>query len=450
MKTLYVHLGQQKTGSTTLQRFCAINREALGAHGVAYPLMPFKYRYVTKARNGHFLIGMTKDKEGNPTPQRQQRRERTAWRLIGEAFETHDAVLLSDERLWDRSANEHPFWESVLQHAEQSGWHVQAIVYLRRQDKLAASWYNQMVEQGGLTGTKPWEQWVAAPRDIQLDFHANLQRIARYLGRGNITVRVYDRAELERDGGNLYTDFLGCLGLQMCEDFQLPERDHNAVSLTPNFQLLLCAINASPHHARVGGDIFRQAAERCSGQPGATPRMAMFSADEARAFMARYEKGNNRIAAEYLHRAGPLFPPDFPQVQKWTADNQWLWGDLLRYFQCVRGLQNEQIAARGTEEAAPEAADAGQTTEWLAHLQPCEVHEQEVYAHVASCLGELFLLRQSLLEAGRHLEPLDAATVECLAQLLLVHARKIAGLQAAEATEPAPGPLARAKRKLLP
>ena len=438
MKTLYVHLGQQKTGSTTLQRFCAINRETLGAHGVACPRMPFKYRYVTKARNGHFLIGMPKNKAGKPAPERQHERENTAWQVIEEAFETHDAVLLTDERLWDRSASEHPFWERVMQHAEQGDWHVRAIVYLRRQDKLAASWYNQQVEQGGRTGTKPWELWVSNPRDIKLDFYANLQRIASYVGSDNISVRIYDRRELERDGGNIYTDFLSCLGLQMSEDFQLPEHDHNAVSLTPNFQLLLRAINASPHHARMGGDIFRQAAEQCSGQPGATPRMAMFSAEEARAFMVRYEEGNDRIAAEYLHREGPLFAMDFPEVQKWSATNQWLWDDLLRYFHRVRELQNEQIAACDAGQTAPEDTTPAPIATWLANLEPCEVREQDVYVHVASCLGELFLLRQNLLEAGRQLEPFDSATLECLAQLLLMHARKLAKLHAAleEATPP--------------
>ena len=356
MKTLYLHLGQQKTGSTALQRFCAGNRDALGARGVAYPLMPFMYRYVTRARNGHFLIGMAKDKEGKPCPGKQQRRERTAWRLIGEAFEAHDAVLLSDERLWDRSADERPFWEDVLQHARQGGWSVRAIVYLRRQDKLAMSWYGQMVRQGGLTGAKSWERWVAAPRDIQLDYFANLQRIASFIGRENITVRVYDRTELERDGGSLYTDFLSCLGLQVDESLHLPNRDYNASSLTPNFQLFLSAVNASPHHTRVGTDVFRQAAEHCSAQPGPAQRMEMFSAEEACAFMARYEQGNERIAAEYLHRSGPLFAMDFPEVTKWTAANPWLHDDLLRYFRCVNRLQNEQLAAPGSEPAANVAA----------------------------------------------------------------------------------------------
>lgn len=55
MKTLYIHVGTSKTGSTALQTFCAKNRKILETNGFYYPAFPIKYDYVGKARNGHFL-----------------------------------------------------------------------------------------------------------------------------------------------------------------------------------------------------------------------------------------------------------------------------------------------------------------------------------------------------------------------------------------------------------
>ena len=62
MKTLYLHIGTQKTATTSIQRFCIDNAEALDAQGAAYPLMPFCYDNTGLARNGNFLLG-----RGTPT-----------------------------------------------------------------------------------------------------------------------------------------------------------------------------------------------------------------------------------------------------------------------------------------------------------------------------------------------------------------------------------------------
>src|SRR5262249_27414617 len=42
MKTLYLHIGTEKTGSTALQMVSGMNRGALIKHGIFYPLSPGK------------------------------------------------------------------------------------------------------------------------------------------------------------------------------------------------------------------------------------------------------------------------------------------------------------------------------------------------------------------------------------------------------------------------
>lgn len=363
MKTLYLHIGQQKTGSTSLQRFCSKNREVFNKHGFDYPIMPFRYRFVTKSRNAHFLIGTILDKEGNHKVIKEKRRYRKGYRAIVEAFKKYDNVLMSDERLWDRSSAREPFWIDLTEHAKKHGYTIKVIVYLRRQDQLAASWYNQLVKQGSRgVGEVTWEHWLKHRQryigDIRLDFYDNLERIAAYVGRENIDVRVYDRAQLEKDGGSIFTDFLGCLGLTLDETFEMPERDNNAASLTPNILATKREVNSSPHHERADDKPFQAAANEYSLEPSDTPRYSLFSADEARAFLAQFEEQNDLVAREYLHRDGPLFDETMKDAEKWSPDNPYLYDDMVHYFQRVNVKQQEFVAERAERLKARAAAAA--------------------------------------------------------------------------------------------
>ena len=432
-KTLHLHIGTQKTGTTALQRFCVKNRKLLRTLGYSYPKMPFSYPYVLDSRNGHFLIGSVSGSASvRPAAEEEAERRAAGFGIIAGAFERYANVILSEERLWDFSAAQpDPFWDELLQHAGKHGYRVHVIVYLRRQDQLAMSWYNQMVKQGSdVQGSQFWGHWVANPPVIQLDYWANLQRIAALVGPENITVRVYDRAQLEKDGGSIYSDFLGCVGLQLDERFTLPAHDRNSGSLSPNMLAIKRAVNASPNHTRAGDAVFRRAAVLCSAEPGEAPATSLFSPQEAQAFLACYEEGNARVAQEYLHREGPLFSTQVSQVQKWQADNPWLLDDVVRYFLQVNQLQAELLQASQQEAASQEAGQQEpatfDATTWLQALEAYPVRMDNHCLYTARCLGELFLARQRDIDAGRAVCPLDEKAVRSLAEMLRVQAHKLA------------------------
>lgn len=47
-KTLYVHVGTTKTGTTAIQSFCIDNDEVLHRKGYCYPLFPYRYKELLK------------------------------------------------------------------------------------------------------------------------------------------------------------------------------------------------------------------------------------------------------------------------------------------------------------------------------------------------------------------------------------------------------------------
>ena len=57
MKTLYLHIGTSKTGTSAIQIFCKDNQETLKKQGYYYPIFDFKYFNVKKVRNAHFRLG---------------------------------------------------------------------------------------------------------------------------------------------------------------------------------------------------------------------------------------------------------------------------------------------------------------------------------------------------------------------------------------------------------
>ena len=66
MKTLYLHIGTPKTGTSALQSFLLSNSELLESRGACYRQMPWEYpRDASQRRNGHFLIGRVYDGSGN-------------------------------------------------------------------------------------------------------------------------------------------------------------------------------------------------------------------------------------------------------------------------------------------------------------------------------------------------------------------------------------------------
>lgn len=346
MKTLYIHVGQPKTGTTALQLFCLHNPEALHAKGYDYPSLPFSYEHIADRRNGHFLVGVLRDKDGNRLLEEEERRLNIGLETIKKSFEQYDNVVLSDERLWHASKGKlFSYWNTLSEHAANHGYTIKMIVYLRRQDVFAMSWRNQMIKNGweGKYGQLRWSEWIKDTPGIELDYYKLLEKIAKVIGKDNILVRIYDRTWLERDGGNIYTDFLDAIGLQMDDSFTIEEEDPNP-SLTLNLQEIKRIINNTPGY--VGGgkkDILGKAVRLCAAGNNPDYPCSMFSVRELKKFLAAQKSGNDKIAQEYLHRRGPLFDPTIKELDKWTENNPFMYEDIVRYFSQLALLQQGEI-----------------------------------------------------------------------------------------------------------
>ena len=141
MKTLYLHIGLPKTGTSAIQSFLMANPEVLEKQGYCYKPVPFSYPKISKNRNCHFLVDNSYDEEGNYDAAQTRAKQEEGMQFVLNWFETYDSVILSDEALWVSSTRkaENPL-DLVVEYSKKYNFALKVIVYIRRQDDLISSW----------------------------------------------------------------------------------------------------------------------------------------------------------------------------------------------------------------------------------------------------------------------------------------------------------------------
>ncbi len=327
MKTLYVHIGTPKTGSTAIRKFCWENREILRKYGYHFPDMREVCPEITVGRNGYFLIDVSD--EGNHAGAERKNRYRAGMEIIAKLFDTYDNIILSDEHIY-RSTHKvrKTLWKELKADGERHGFQVKIIVYLRRQDFYVESFWKQNVKRRRIVTT--WDEYVSRlPKSFQLDYYEKLESIAAVLGKENVIVRRFQRGSFF--AGSIYADFLHAVGLEITGEYMISEETENP-GLKGNAHEILRIINGLPSLEEKDMELMRDTLLAIGEASAREYPTSLFSQDECREFLARYREGNRRVAEEYLGEPGVgLFSETISELPKWTADNPYLIKDVI-YF----------------------------------------------------------------------------------------------------------------------
>ncbi len=311
MKTLYLHIGTPKTGTSALQYFCAGNRKILEEKGIYYPDLGFRFPDIGKHRNAHFLSYKEyinkKEKLRDHEVERKIREE--GIQKLEEAFQTHDTILLSDEHIWNEKEMTEETLPALQQRFKEQDVQIKIIVYLRRQDQVIQSFWAQKIKE---SSTITFDNYMKKEkyRHFRLDYAARLQEFADIVGMDNLIVRCYEKQQYLGEQKTIMSDFLHILGLEITEEYKNSEKVYN-ISLEGTYLEIKRLFNTLPQFKKQKNymvDLLKEQ-QAIDYEKHVLERKKMYFTPEAeKEFMQKFEEENQTVAKKYLNREdGKLF-----------------------------------------------------------------------------------------------------------------------------------------------
>ena len=330
MKTLYLHIGTPKTGTSAIQRFLWDNTEYLAAHSFCYPRFSYVYPR-SRTTNGLFLTSKIVDDQGNRLYEEEKQRYKEGMQIVAKCFEAYDNVILSDENIWINTYEDKTdFWTKLLQTAEAGNYKVKIIVYLRRQDAYLDSWWNQKIKHTGATDVYDLSRWDRRKgKYIATNYYEALEKISAVMGAENITVRRYDRDYFE--GGSIVPDFMNFLGLEMSDMAESEKKEVNP-RLSGNTTEIKRVLNSIPALSVKENRYFQNVLLSYSKVSEEIYPNVMGDSKAAKAVLAKYKEGNRLVAEEYIKDGDDMFNEEFKDLPKWEKDNSYMMDDIIRFI----------------------------------------------------------------------------------------------------------------------
>lgn len=308
MKTLYLHIGTPKTGTSTIQYFCRKNEDYLLRHGLCYPDLGFRFPGIGQNRNAHFLSHKIYDAQKNRLPEEETKEREAGFKKLEKLFSRQDRVVISDEHLWNEKEIDGMRLQDIRERMAKAGVAVKVIVYLRRQEQVIQSYWAQQVKEGMQLSFSQYIQQEKY-RYFQLDYQKRLQVFAHALDRENIIVRCYEKGQYQGAEKTILSDFLHIFDIPLsheCKDSDVLQN----TSLRGIYLEAKRLLNRNPAFCtKQNFSVKRLLAIQESSQGGSHDRTAnYFSREEQEQCVRRYAGGNQAVAREYLDREdGTLF-----------------------------------------------------------------------------------------------------------------------------------------------
>ena len=223
MKRLIVHIGWEKTGTTSLQAFMSKNAKNLEKSGIFYP----NDHYLTFVQGiGHFPLA------GAILQQGASREFIASEKLIDGKIILTDftsylrdikqTVVISCEHLSSRISSDQEI-RLLKESIDEASYEAKIVCYVRDPINLAISSYSTAVK-GGRRERLDWSN--VAPQNEYFNPLHRLRKWASVFGKDNLIVREYHSDKLIN--GNIYEDFSRLIQVDP-GDFEAPERLNTAL-----------------------------------------------------------------------------------------------------------------------------------------------------------------------------------------------------------------------------
>lgn len=279
MRTLYLHIGIGKTGTTSLQHFLADNRDSLKKAGFLYPL-------AGTVNNAHHELCCLDNKVD------WHRLEKTYIDLLSEISKTKEAVIISSE--YFSYANPHII--KFLKHIFE-GFSLRVIFYARPQLGLIESSYLQWhkVRNEKLYGEPIFTFYEKCL--LAFDFNVVIRPWEKEFGQKSIQTSLYHQDSIGLDICNHFLSLIGITDPKILNRFTFPTENANQ-SLHPFFLETLMSVDKMgifPDREAFVEDLVR------ASQKIQHIKYSFFTSEQKNQIRESYKKSNGIFADKYLN-----------------------------------------------------------------------------------------------------------------------------------------------------
>jgi hypothetical protein len=300
-KNLVIHIGFGKTGTTALQQFFVDNGKRLLQHGIYYP------RSGRRAETAHHYLATAARPGGGTGYESQKGWQAEVADLVAEAGQTPaQTILLSSEVFSGRMI----FRELEL--LKRHFNHITIVMYVRRQDDLIMSSYQQWIKDS--TFHLDYEKMEPLPYLFYKS--ANHWRDFLKGHPGRIVPRAYEKGQFI--GGTIFSDFIASVfGIEQLDGFVLPNGSVSNPRLSESALEFKRRLNRF-YPEDVAADILRPlldySAQNEHSEGKGSWDGSIFPPSRRRLLMADlFEEENAKVAREFMDRPdGCLFFEPLP------------------------------------------------------------------------------------------------------------------------------------------
>lgn len=227
MKTLYLHVGHYKTGTSAIQKYCSENAAMLAENGYFYSATARPHANPTN----HGDLSLTIAAKHGFVPPAWYKERKDIDKVYGEFLEdcrqaAQQNILVSSEefvQLALRTASDAALHELRERFAE---FDVRIVLYIREPIALLKSWYGEVNK--GPSGTRPFPVFFMNLDPNFLSQNMVYGRLAEVFGADKVIVRSYKSVGMDH-----IRDFLSGIGYS-----PLPEGDSWSVNEGQDIKLL--------------------------------------------------------------------------------------------------------------------------------------------------------------------------------------------------------------------
>ena len=305
-----LHIGTEKTGTTTLQGYLHGAQSELNEQGVAYYASPGRVESRALAASAvgdqapdDFLkqLSVQSPEQRHVFREQTKRHFHAAMTALDERIHT---VVISSEHFHSRLRQS---WQVKWLHDLIMPWanDVRVVVYLRPQTDVLSSFYSTALKNGEVHNLEALGRKICHAGNHFYNYQSLLELWARIFGKKTLIPRLFTADELKQ--GDIVADFLEVIGLSFLQATALDLPRQNE-SLNPAGQALLRGLNRARKRAE-------DALPEREHQPLAKSVMNMFSGSGERLspaveaeLQSSFEASNQWVCDQFFSERPTLFP----------------------------------------------------------------------------------------------------------------------------------------------